>query len=37
MPKLIRLSKGVRFVAKKHCYNKEIIYKTQMSLPFVIS
>ena len=28
-----RLSKGIRFIAKKHCYNKEI---TQISLLFVL-
>src|SRR4029434_5433647 len=31
-----RLSNGIRFIAKKHCYNKEIIYLTQISLLFVL-
>ena len=29
-----RLSNGIRFIAKKHFYNKEIIYQTQISLLF---
>src|SRR4029434_7703705 len=29
-----RLSNGIKCIAKKHCYNKEIIYQTQISLLF---
>ena len=32
-----RLSNGIRFIAKKHCYDKEIINQTQISLLFVLS
>ena len=31
------LSNGIRFIAKKHCYHREIIYQTQISLLFVLS
>ena len=31
-----RLSNGIRLIAKKHCYNKEIIYQTQISSLFVL-
>ena len=31
-----RLSKRIRFIAKQHCYNKEILYQTQISLLFVL-
>src|SRR4029434_2546274 len=31
-----KLSNRIRFIAKKHCYNKEINYQTQMSLLFVL-
>ena len=34
---LNRLSNGIRFIAKKHCYHREIIYQTQMSLLFLLS
>ena len=34
---LYRLSNGIRFIAKKHCYHREIINQTQMSLLFVLS
>ena len=34
---LYRLSNGIRFIAKKHCYHREIIYQTQISLLFVLS
>ena len=34
---LYRLSNGIRFIAKKHCYHREIINQTQISLPFVLS
>ena len=30
------LSNGIRFIAKKHCYHREIIYQTQISLLFVL-
>ena len=29
---IIRLSSGMRFIAEKHCYNKEIICQTEMLL-----
>ena len=32
-----RLSNSIRFIAMKHCYNKEILYQTQISLLFVFS
>src|SRR4029434_5736812 len=31
-----KLSNGIRCIAKEYCYNKEIIYQTQMSLLFVL-
>src|SRR4029434_1473574 len=31
-----RLSNGISCIAKKHCYNKEIIYQTHISLLFVL-
>lgn len=31
-----RLSNGIRFISKKHCYKKEIIDQTQVSLLFVL-
>ena len=31
-----RLSNCIRFIAKKHCYNKEIFYQTPSSLLFVL-
>ena len=34
---LYRLSNGIRFIAKKHCYHREIINQTQISLLFVQS
>ena len=35
--KLNRLSTGIRCIAKKHCYHREIINQTQMCLLFVLS
>ena len=32
---LKRLSNGIRFIAKKYCYHREIIYQTQIFLLFV--
>ena len=34
---LNRLSNDIRIIAKRHCYQREIIYQTQMSLLFVLS
>ena len=34
---LNRLSNGIRFIAKKHCYHREIINQSQISLLFVLS
>ena len=34
---LYRLSNGIRFIAKEHCYHRVIINHTQISLLFVIS
>ena len=31
-----RLPNVIRFIAKKHCYNKDIIYQTQISLLSVL-
>ena len=31
-----RLSNSIRFIAKKHSYNKEMIYQTQISLLFML-
>ena len=34
---LNRLSNGIRFIAKKHCYHREIIQQTQISLLSVLN